>query len=351
MLNFIHCADIHLGSPMSSRLSPEKSAERRRELRAAFGRMADYAEGNGCSFVLVCGDAFDCDRPSRKDKEYFYNIIKSHPAVQFFYLRGNHDMGGYVQNVANLLTFSGEWGYYNFGPVTVAGIELSEANALTYASTLSLDPSRFNIVMLHGQIAEGEGAGKINLAKLRGKNIDYLALGHVHTFSSGRLDGRGTWAYSGCLEGRGFDEVGDKGFISARVGPPLSFAFVPFASRRVDLVMADISSARDWLSAARLVRAAAPRSSGDMLRVIINGEAHFDNSSLACDVQKELEPYYYAVSVRDESRAAIDLSAFPEGDIRGIFVRRVLASGESEEDKRRIISAGLRALAGRGDEL
>ena len=44
------------------------------------------------------------------------------------------------------------------------------------------------------------------------KNIDYLALGHVHEYRSGQLDGRGVWAYSGCPEGRGFDETGKNAF-------------------------------------------------------------------------------------------------------------------------------------------
>ena len=49
--------------------------------------------------------------------------------------------------------------------------------------------------------------------RLKEKNIDYLALGHIHEYSQGQIDLRGKYAYSGCLEGRGFDELGEKGFI------------------------------------------------------------------------------------------------------------------------------------------
>ena len=44
-------------------------------------------------------------------------------------------------------------------------------------------------------------------------NIDYLALGHIHSYKCHKLDKRGVYCYSGCLEGRGFDECGDKGFV------------------------------------------------------------------------------------------------------------------------------------------
>lgn len=48
---------------------------------------------------------------------------------------------------------------------------------------------------------------------LRGRGIDYLALGHVHSFRQEKLDEQGIWCYSGCLEGRGFDECGTKGYV------------------------------------------------------------------------------------------------------------------------------------------
>ena len=353
MIKFIHCADIHLGSPMSARLPADKAAERRREVRATFGRMADYAEEHAFSAVLICGDAFDSARPFKKDKEYFYNIVKSHPSVSFFYLRGNHDLGqSYTEVLPNLYTFSKEWKYYNIGGVTVAGAELCADNARSLYSTLRLDPARTNVVMLHGQTAESEGADNINLSRLRGKNIDYLALGHVHSCRGGRLDDRGSWAYSGCLEGRGFDEVGEKGFITLELSHPVKSAFVPFAARTVREVEADITSCPDWLAAARLVRAAMPRSPKDMFRVILKGEASFDTSDLAEDIKKELEPLCFAVSVKDQTRMLTDVSALMgDNTIRGQFVRAVLASDETEDNKSRIISAGLKAFAGRGDEL
>ncbi len=354
MIKFIHTADIHLGSAMNTRLPAGKSEERRREVRATFGRMADYAAENAFNGVLICGDAFDSDRPLKKDKEYFYNVIKVHPDLQFFYLRGNHDVGeSYTEELPNLKTFSREWTYYSYGDVIIAGIELYEGNIQSFYSTLSLDPVKTNIVLLHGQISEGEGAGLINLLKLRGRNIDYLALGHVHSFKSGRLDDRGVYAYSGCLEGRGFDETGTKGFIALQAGHAVYSQFVPFASRTVREVVCDISPCRDWPSAARAALAACPDSPRDMLRVILKGEVSFDNTTLAADVQKELEPRFYCVSVKDATRRAIDPAALAaDRTLKGAFVRAVLAAGGySGEQKSLIINAGLKALSGRGDEL
>ena len=67
----------------------------------------------------------------------------------------------------------------------------------------------FNKVITNMQ----ELQSKIEVYELKNKNIDYLALGHVHKYKMEKLDNRGIYCYSGCLEGRGFDECGDKGCV------------------------------------------------------------------------------------------------------------------------------------------
>ena len=348
MFKFIHCADIHLGSAMSANLPPERREERRRELRATFSRLADGAEAAGCAAVLLCGDVFDSDAPFKKDKEYFYNVIKSHPAVDFLYLRGNHDCGeSYCESLANLKTFGPRWTYFDYGPVTIAGAEAGEANARSLPSSLALDGSRINIVMLHGQIGGG-----IDLSAYRGRGIDYLALGHVHAHSRGRLDDRGMYAYSGCLEARGFDEPGSKGYILVEADRGLRASFVPFASRTVLDISSDLSSCPDIFAALGAVRAVCPRSPKDMLRLTLTGRVSFDPSSLAADVKKELEGRYYALSVVDNVRPDIAAVSCGGDALRAAFARAVAeAEGYSEEDRQLILSLGLKALDGRTEEL
>ena len=81
--------------------------------------------------------------------------------------------------------------------------------------------------MLHGEIGDTIGKNKIKLASLKNHNIDYLALGHYHTYTVGQIDERGTYVYSGCLEGRGFDECGEKGFVVLDVEEKVNHTFIP----------------------------------------------------------------------------------------------------------------------------
>ncbi len=354
MIKFIHCADIHLGSKMESRLPGDKSDERKREVRATFGKMVEYAANNGVRAVLMSGDVFDGDRPLKKDKEYFYNLIRSYPQIDFLYLRGNHDGSeSYTEELPNLKTFCESWTSYDYGNVRVSGIELDRGNCRSLYSTLRLDADRINIVMLHGQTDTTEGAGKINLQSLRDKNIDYLALGHIHSYRTGKLDGRGRYAYSGCLEGRGFDETGEKGFVLLEVDGGVRARFYPFACRTIYERTADLTGISDWVTACRAARDCANVGKNDMLRLILTGEVDFDNDSLAADVQKEIAPLCYFVSVKDNTVRKINAAALAEDkSIRGEFIRAVLADAKlTPEQQTRIISAGLKALAGRGEEL
>lgn len=348
-MRIIHCADIHLGSAMDSRLPAEKAEERRRELRATFTALTEYAKEQGVNAVIIAGDLFDCALPLKKDKEFFYNAVKNTPQTKFFYLRGNHDAAqSYTLPLPNLFTFTDAWTSYDLGGVVISGLEITRKNAGSFYSDLKLDSAKTNIVTLHGQIGAQENAGVINLSRLAGKNVDYLALGHLHGFSQGRIDARGVYAYSGCLEGRGFDEEGEKGFILIDTGAAgIRARFVPFAKRAVRVASFDISGAQDAFAACGFVNANLKFPLGDIVRVVLKGETDFDVAGLAEELQTLLmRGGRYYVEVKDLTSRKLDLSELSrEVSLRGEFVRQVLAAEDvPEEDKKRVIALGLRAV-------
>ena len=346
-MKFIHCADIHLGSRISS-FPKEISDGIKLDLLNTFKRTVAYAKSNGIKVIALSGDVFDSDKPFKKDKDFFFSVVKNNPDIDFLYLRGNHDiLASGEAEFPNLKRFTDEWTSYTFGDAVFSGIEMNRGNCTSLYSTLSLEKDKYNIVMLHGQTANSVGKDMVNLSKLRGKNIDYLALGHVHEYSSGALDERGVWAYSGCLSGRGFDEVGQKGFIvcdtSAR-----THTFIPFAERVIYETAVDISDIADAYSAYLKVKGEIAFEKGGIYRVNLTGEVNFETESLSEDLEKYLARECLYIGVKDRTRKKIDITAY-EGDLslRGEFVRSVYADGGlSEEDKLKIISYGLKALKG-----
>ena len=237
MLRFIHCADVHLGAKMTAKLPKELASERQAELRASFARMVDYGASLGVKAVLIAGDMFDSDRPLKNDRGYFYGVVKKYPNIDFLYLRGNHDQEqSYEESLPNLKTFSEKWQRYSYGNVDIWGAEFTQENCLSLLDSLQTDKDKKNVVLLHGQPSNGVGRYEINLKKLQGKQVDYLALGHLHSYAEGRIDERGRYAFSGCLEGRGFDELGEKGFILFETDETSPYGginsrFIPHSSR------------------------------------------------------------------------------------------------------------------------
>lgn len=339
-MKLIHTADLHLGSKLDSVFSRELAKRRKNELISSFERMIAYAEANGVSAILLSGDVFDSDTPLRKDKSFFFDAIKAHPDIDFLYLAGNHDKADSTEEIANLKCFSSEWRQYAYGDIVISGIELVADNASSYYNTLSLEADKTNIVMLHGQVGDS-----VNLVKLRDKHIDYLALGHIHSYAEHPLDSRGVAVYSGCLEGRGFDETGEKGFVLLEIEDTVRYRFIPFSREPIYKKTVDISGIAAFYDIVQTIRGVIEKQDA-IYRVELVGRTELDELTEE-SLEQMLAGSCAFVSVKNNARRTINIADY-EGDlsIRGEFVRAVMASDYSEDDKTEIILYGLKALSG-----
>lgn len=269
-MKIIHCADLHLDSQMTANLTKEQARERKREIIRTFTRMVEYAEKTGVRLIMISGDLFDTRNVSALARNTVRDMICTHPQIDFLYLRGNHDSDNFLSKLEevpdNLLLFSDTWTAYRYGNIVISGIELSENNRATVYNSLVLGHEDFNIVMMHGQAGDyacRTQAENISLNQLKNKNIDYLALGHVHTFMQDKLDNRGTWCYCGCLEGRGFDECGPKGFVLLDVDEQTCRAqmqFVQMAARTLYTLEVDVSNVMTTREAAERMEEAVKQA-------------------------------------------------------------------------------------------
>lgn len=349
-MRIIHCADIHLGSPMDSKLPVAKSNERKREVRNTFKRMVDYAISHEIKVIMLSGDVFDSDAPHKPDKDFFYNVIRSNPNIDFIYLRGNHDNNeSYTErDNPNLKTFNDKWKKYPYENVDIYGIEIVDENNQSLYSSLKVDKNKINIVMLHGTVGDISGKDHVNISKLKNKSLDYLALGHLHSYSSKMIDERCIYVYSGCLEGRGFDEIGPKGFVEINIDDKITHEFIPFCERTINEETFDISNTTDDYNAYLYIKELIKCPKEDMLRINLIGEITFDNSRLSLDMDKYFADQFYFVSVKDKTLTKIDYTKYEKDiSLRGEFVRSILNDNKYDDStKQRIIVAGLKALSG-----
>ena len=349
-MKLIHCADIHLDSPMETNLTADKARERKLEIRSAFSRMVRTAADEGVEAILIAGDLFDSARVTKSTENYVLDLIASYPMIDFYYLSGNHDQGSALANgaqlPANLYTFGKLWSTYRRGNVTITGASVPNAD------TLSLQSDEVNILLLHGQERKSAGvAGEdiIHLGRFKNKNIDYAALGHIHEHRVLRLDTRGVAAYSGCLEGRGFDECGIKGYVLLTVeGGRVSHRFVPFAARTLHTVECDVTGFTSGLDLEeRMLVSVGDIPQKDMVKVVLTGTCPAETMLDLMHLRGVLCEKFYFAKVKDETSLSINAEDYAHDiSLKGEFVRRVMASNLSQSEKERVIACGFRALSG-----
>lgn len=352
VVKIIHCSDIHLDSKMESNLSPRQAKERNAEILNTFSRLVTYAQQNDVKVVLIAGDLFDTQRVSRQTAGFVLDRMEQAGDIDFLYLRGNHDESHDIfmrELPGNVKAFSDTWSTYRYDSVTITGAELTGNNWNTLYSQLDLKESDTNIVMLHGQVSGQPGEECVCIPQLRGKHIDYLALGHLHSYQKERLDQEGQYCYCGCLEGRGFDECGQKGFVLLDVNhQQITTTFVPFAARTLHEVSVDISELETVSQILEGARNAVSGISGDdLVKVTLTGTYTLQTQKDLQFLQKSLEPSFYFVKIKDESRFLIQRESYEhDASLKGEFIRLVMASDKTEEEKARIICCGIQALSG-----
>ncbi len=363
-MKLIHCADLHLDSKMNRYLTPEKSKERNTELLYTFRRMIQYAKVQQVNGILIAGDLFDTGKVSATTKQVILSAIREQGQMDFYYLKGNHDKTTFLIDTdeipENLKLFHNTWTSYRASTkesIVITGVELTQENSGSIYGSLRLNPEQFNIVMLHGQEAlhKGKEDGElIRLPSLRDKGIDYLALGHIHSHKEERLDYRGIYCYPGCLEGRGFDECGEHGFILLDIDEQkLTYTreFIPFAKRNLYEVEIDISScmnSADIIQSVEDLLAAGEYSEECLLKLILIGEISVECEKNVPYIQQYFQQKYYFAKVEDQTKSKVDNQMYRfDESLKGEFVRTVLADTSlSEDEMARIIRYGICALAG-----
>lgn len=355
-MKLIHCADLHLDSKMESIMPTDLAKIRKVEILDTFRRMIDYAYINNISIIMISGDMFDSSKIQLKTKEYVIELISEHPDIDFIYLCGNHDENNFIKALdvvpSNILTFTDTWTSYRYDDVVITGCELNSINNQVIYNSLDLNEEDVNIVMLHGQESMYDSkmdADIINLKALENKHIDYLALGHIHSYKTKRLDMRGKYAYSGCLEGRGFDECGDKGFVEVEVeNKKVSTKFVKFAKRTLHEVDVDITDKETLRSIEKAITDVInPIDPDDLVKVNLVGTYTTNTKKDLIRFNQLLTNKFFFGRIKDKTTIKINALDY-QNDISllGEFIRTTLNSNETKDIQGDIITLGLRALKG-----
>ena len=179
--------------------------------------------------------------------------------------------------------------------------------------------------MLHGDLTSADSAYRpLRPERIAETNVQYLALGHIHARSEVRRAGRTLYAYSGCLQGLGFDEVGEKGAYLGEVGENgLSLSFVKLCGSMTLERTLNVTGCRSLTEVALLYDRTIGPLRGHRLLLTLTGSP----SGFAVDAQalaRLLADRAAKIRIEDETRPELDFSAAAREDtLRGAFVRQM----------------------------
>ena len=368
-IRILHCADMHLGAELST--FGRKAVTRRAEVKRTFLNILKLCQDEKIQLLLIAGDLFDNVHVQKTMLEEIKNGLAGLEDTTIAIAPGNHDP----------ITEDSPYLLKDFWPDNViifkGALEKIELEKLgvrlwggaftgTYQTDSMLknftipDDELINICVIHGELVaphQKSNYNPITEMQLKNSKVDYVALGHIHEQTEVLKAGNTYYAYSGCPEGRGFDELDEKGVYIGTVSKGLCRLKYRRLCQRMNVELhVDISDAKNSKMAADIIldkmkSRYEENYSENLYKVILEGMIA-DNVSIDIDDIKAILYEIFFVKIKDHTTVKIDFDAVPEETtLRNIFIRKMMErindAGPDEKEKlNKALRLGLKAFFG-----
>jgi len=348
MIKLLHAADLHLDSPFSS-LPPEEAARRRQAQRDCLACLPQLCHKENCDAVLLAGDLFDTELIYTDTLEALTAALAA-CAVPVFIAPGNHDAitpaSPYLRDIwpENVHIFkTAQIETVELPGFTVSGAAFCGGEKPSLAGFAVPKDGRIHIMALHGEVnsqeTEYRTATPMQVAASR---LHYLAMGHIHQRGARKTSTGTTYAWPGCMMGRGFDETGAKGVYLTEVDANgVSVQFRHLDVPRYEILQLPVEQ----------VRSKIPQDARQHhYRIQLTGTG--PEPDLAA-LRRELEGYFASLQLEDMTQRPLPVVGAAEDTLSGLFVKNLqtaLEQAENEAERNRIALAlelGQKILQGR----
>lgn len=387
-MKFVHCADVHIG--MEFALNRLKSRQRKAEILQSFLRVIDYCRDNEVDVLLIAGDLFDSENVEAAVIERIKSAFGSILQTDVYIAPGNHDPYTLTSPYrdegwsSNVTIFNGtpriieraDRGYRIWG----CGFENCFVTDRLLMGTRLPKDELVNLGIVHGQLVGNNGKSQYNAitdSDIELSGIDYLALGHVHKQTAVQRMGNTFYAYSGTIEGQGFDEEGLRGFytgdLSRRLLDRNEFIteYVSPSLRRYYHVNVDITGAATRAEVIEeIYKAIENAGQNDMFaeelvendiadnlyKLTLTGEAGVATAVSAEELSALLAGQFFYIKIKDGTTLKLDYEALAkENSLKGMYTARMLEGIRAQEKAgnekgaslyRMALELGIRAFEG-----
>lgn len=369
MIRILHTADVHLGRRFP--FLRGKGSEYRNQLLRTFEKIVDLAISEDVSLLLIAGDLFDTNRVHGITIGKVLSAFRKleAPAIRVCILPGTHDaydndsVYRFVQFPPNVVVFTPEHSqetYKNLN-LTVYGRVL-DGKLLGKSPIKELpltEQSEFHIGMAHCSVKrpgviENE-AMILDESEIAGSGLDYLALGHWHSFQD-MSQGNTKACYCGSPEPIDMDQrgAGNVSMVTIHEKNNVQVTPVRVGTKKCEAITIDVGPIKSIGGIMEMIETKADPNL--ILEVALTGLSGTDYDLNPREIEEGLGERFFHLRVRDNSHpklGEVKLQNFPEETVTGRFLRIIekrIATASNEEDKllyEEVLKVGFALLQGR----
>lgn len=345
-VKILHTADIHIGAAES--FLGHSADSRRFETLITFEKIMEMAARENVSLVALAGDIFDSNTVEPRFSDAVFDKIAAFPQIKTVFAAGNHDP---LDSSSPFLLRSLPDNLYVLGVkdecIVFDDLELnvfgrSFENAYLkgeeHLGVIPPDNGYINLLVQHGELKSDlrSDYNAITPSFVKTSKMDYIALGHVHARTEiGKIAGT-YFAYCGCPEGQGFDELDQKGVYIGEIGKgECNLQFVPVAKRSHIHEKIDITGVFSAEEICGKIVSLLEEKYGEiyadnLYKIELTGEIPEDFEIITAEIASRLSDRLYFVKVKDSTEFSCDYEALAlEPTLKGIFVKKMLQKIEN----------------------
>lgn len=366
-IKIAHCADLHIGA--KNNYQENKFGLESWINRAVFFNILEECEKQKVDFLLVAGDLFD----NFKISNFEVNEVKdklNKSGIKTVIAPGNHD-----PFTLDSLYADNDWpkNVWIFKNKEISCFEYTELKVRIFGSAFcgiyedkcllsvpEIPKDNFlNLGVLHGDILNSGKSfyNPIKISDIEKSHLDYLALGHIHKRSKILKAGNTFYAYSGSPQGRGFNELGEKGIYMGKVSKSnCKLEFKKTCMHIYDKIFIDVSSCHTHSEIISCIINKIESIHGsnyhqNIYQISIEGNLEEDFTIDVNYLKNSLNKYVISADIIDETNVKISLEKLEyKNDFKSIFIRNALkriefSKNESERQiKEKALKLGLKAF-------
>lgn len=363
LFTLVHFADLHLDAGFAWAGARSDAARRRRGgLRNTLSRIAGVAKEANADALFCAGDLYEHDRVTPDTAAFLKDTFAALAPMRVFLAPGNHDWYG-EDSVYALNDWSANVHVFRErrlqrvalvpGLTLWGGAHLAPGGTANFLDGFRATGGGLHLALFHGsenawfsRQEDGKAShAPFDAAEIPNAGLHHAFLGHYHCPQDAEHH-----TYPGNPDPLAFGEDGERGVVVATIQDDGEVRRERrcVRSAAVHDLRLDVSGCGSQQAVRGRLGERIEGLHGTV-RLTVCGDLDPDVDLHEADLRDALSGNFDAAQIRySDLRASYDLDAIKqERTVRGQFVNDVLAAALSEDEKRRVLAAGLRAFDGR----